>query len=117
MLGGAWYDNATKAIPLLEAAIARDPKFALAYSMIGHCHLVLHDPVKAKEAIDAALRISPNSAEAHLYLASYYIGTMEDYSAGEKVSRAGERVLAIADFSSDFYVSPPAACQEKIVSA
>ena len=76
-------DNAAKAIPLLESAIARDPKFALAYCVLGDAQLLFFDEVKAKEAIDAALRISPNSAEAHLILARYFVG-LEDLSAGEK---------------------------------
>jgi serine/threonine protein kinase len=81
-------ENSRKAIPLLESAISRDPKFALAYCVLGDAHLLLEDgPVKAKEAIDTALRISPNSAEAHLILAKYFLHDdpePEDVSAGEK---------------------------------
>jgi TolB-like protein len=86
-------DNATKAIPLLESAIARDPKFTLAYCALGDAQLILNDVdyrwdksrlVKAKEAIDTALRFSPNSAEAHLIHARYLIHGIEDVSAGEK---------------------------------
>ena len=86
-------DNATKAIALLESAIARDPKFTLAYCALGDAQLILDQIgggwdnawlVKTKEAIDAALRISPNSAEAHLILARYLIHGVEDVSAGEK---------------------------------
>jgi tetratricopeptide (TPR) repeat protein len=86
-------DNATKAIALLESAIARDPKFTLAYCVLGDAQLILDQIgggwdnawlAKAKEATDAALRISPNSAEAHLILARYFIDSVEDVSAGEK---------------------------------
>jgi TolB-like protein len=89
LLGTTLQDNAAKAITLLESAIARDPKFTLAYCVLGDCQLILADETKAKEAIDAALRISPNSAEARLVLARYYLGGLngwwkEDASAGEK---------------------------------
>jgi TolB-like protein/class 3 adenylate cyclase/Tfp pilus assembly protein PilF len=86
-------ENATKAVTLLESAIARDPKFTLAYCVLGDAQLILNDTgngwdkaplIKAKEAIDAALRISPNSPEAHLILARYLINEIEDNSAGEK---------------------------------
>jgi serine/threonine protein kinase/Tfp pilus assembly protein PilF len=86
-------ENATKTVTLLEAAIARDPQFALAYCLLGEAQLDLHGfgyglnkaaLVKAKQAIDAALRISPNSAEAHLILARYYLDGVEDVPAAEK---------------------------------
>ena len=84
-IGTEIQENSRKAIPLLESAISRDPKFTLAYCVLGDAYLLLDDePVKAKEAIDTALRISPNSAEAHLILAKYFIHSMEDVSAGEK---------------------------------
>ena len=85
LLGSTLQDNATKAIPLLESAIAGDPKFTLAYCMLGDAQLILDDPVKAKQAIDTGLRISPNSAEAHLVLARYFLHyDIEDVAAGEK---------------------------------
>jgi serine/threonine protein kinase/Tfp pilus assembly protein PilF len=86
-------ENATKTVTLLEAAIARDPQFALAYCLLGETQLDLHGfgyglnkaaLVKAKQAIDAALRISPKSAEAHLILARYYLDGVEDVPAAEK---------------------------------
>ena len=80
-------ENSRKAIPLLESAISRDPKFTLAYCVLGDAQLILDEPVKAREAIDTALRISPNSAEAHLVRAAYFLHDdpePEDVSAGEK---------------------------------
>jgi hypothetical protein len=72
--------EAAKAVPLLESAIARDPKFTLAYCVLADAHLNILELIrsdkarveKTKEAIDAALRISPNSAEAHLRKARYF---------------------------------------------
>jgi TolB-like protein/predicted Zn-dependent protease len=92
--GKTMEENATKAVTLLESAIARDPKFMLAYCVLGDAQLTLDyfvgyedeaPLVKAKEAIDAALRISSNSAEAHLVLARYSLHGLEDVSATEKV--------------------------------
>jgi TolB-like protein/Tfp pilus assembly protein PilF len=86
-MGTEIQENSRKAIPLLESAISRDPKFTLAYCVLGDAQLILDDAVKAKQAIDTALRISPNSAEAHLILARYFIykhHSMELVSAGEK---------------------------------
>jgi TolB-like protein/predicted Zn-dependent protease len=79
-----------KAITLLESAIARDPNFTLAYCVLADAHLDLFvdrpDKArleKAKQAIDAALRISPKSAEAHLRSARYFFLT-DDFDAAEK---------------------------------
>jgi TolB-like protein/Tfp pilus assembly protein PilF len=84
LLGKTAEDNAAKAITLLESAIARDPKFTLAYCVLADAESTLQKMPEAKEAIDAALRISPNSAEAHLVLARYFIEGIEDPAAGEK---------------------------------
>ena len=77
-------ENNAKAIKLLESAIARDPKFTLAYCVLAEAHLFLEAPDKAKEAVDAALGISPDSAEAHLVRARYFSVGMHDVSAAEK---------------------------------
>ena len=82
-------EKAMRAIPLLQSAIARDPKFTLAYCLLGQCQLLLFDLPKAKEAIDTALGISPNSAEAHLILARYFVDGLND-------AEGAERELAIA---------------------
>jgi serine/threonine protein kinase/tetratricopeptide (TPR) repeat protein len=85
-------ENAAKAIPLLENAIARDPNFTLAYCVLGDAQFIRDDPIKGKAAIDTALRISTNSAEAHLILAKYLIRL----SNSEENVPAGEKELLIA---------------------
>jgi TolB-like protein/Tfp pilus assembly protein PilF len=77
-------ENNAKAITLLESAIARDPKFALAYCVLADAHSFLGRSDKAKEAVDAALRISPDLAEAHLVRARYFFASLKDTSAAEK---------------------------------
>ena len=67
-------DNLAKAIAFFEQAIARDPKYALAYSGLANSYVLLplyfsvpqHDAMaKAREAALKALQIDPNLAEAH----------------------------------------------------
>jgi serine/threonine protein kinase/Tfp pilus assembly protein PilF len=86
-------DSANKATELLESAIARDPKFTLAYCALADAQLEIDDlsgirdqrwQNKAKQAIDAALRISPDSAEAHIVSARYFIQNKEDAADGER---------------------------------
>jgi serine/threonine protein kinase len=62
-----------KALGLFEAAIARDPEFALAYAGVADSLLILEDHgfighkdaiAKARSAVDKALSLDPDSAEA-----------------------------------------------------
>ncbi|MGE5215176.1 MAG: hypothetical protein ACM3NN_15985, partial [Nitrospirota bacterium] len=85
-------EDATKATELLQAAIARDPKFTLAYCALADAQL--YSQVvgsldkswrdKAERAIDAALQISPESPEVHLARANYFIQGIDDPAAGVK---------------------------------
>jgi adenylate cyclase len=67
-------DNLPKAISFYEQAIARDPKYALAYAGLANSHVLLplyfsvpqRDAMaKAREAALKALQIDPNLAEGH----------------------------------------------------
>ena len=71
-------EGTTKAIDYFEQALARDPKYALAYTGIANCYSAM--PIsndvpspeafsKAKEAAKRALEIDPDLAEAHVSLA------------------------------------------------
>jgi TolB-like protein/class 3 adenylate cyclase/thioredoxin-like negative regulator of GroEL len=81
-----------KAVTLLESGIARDPKFTLAYCLLSEAQLSLYAAEywnkerlpKAKEALDNALRVSPNSAQAHLALAQYLYRAPRDAEGAEK---------------------------------
>jgi TolB-like protein/Tfp pilus assembly protein PilF len=73
-------DNLLKATHLLEQAIARDPTFFLAYCRLAEAHDFIyffgtdHTPerlARANAAIQAALRLRPDSGEAHLALAEH----------------------------------------------
>src|SRR5262245_2782271 len=67
-------DNLAKAIAFYEQAIARDPKYALAYAGLANSYVLLplyfsvpqrEAMAKAREAALKALQLDPNLAEAH----------------------------------------------------
>jgi TolB-like protein/Flp pilus assembly protein TadD len=81
-------ENGEKALGLLDQAIARDPEFALAYSLASRFHGELYwfgfDKTpgrldKAKAAVDQALRLRPELGDAHLALAYHYYYGYRDY--------------------------------------
>jgi len=71
--------NLSEAVDLLNAAVARDPNFFLAYCQLALAHDLMGDtPARlalAKAAIDSAFRLRPDSGEAHLALGWHlYLG-------------------------------------------
>jgi TolB-like protein/Tfp pilus assembly protein PilF len=76
------------AIPLLEEAIKRDPKFLRAYSLLSTAHLDLywqgfdHTEARAEAArlvIERMVAIDPNSGETHFSQALYQYRVFRDY--------------------------------------
>lgn len=86
------------AVRLLDEATARDRNFVLAYCYAARAHDLLYffdlDPTPARDALAeaalaAALRLRPNSAEAHLSSADHYFRCHRDYArAQEELARA-----------------------------
>ena len=85
--GPSGRENGTHAVELLEAAIARDPKFVIAWCLAARVHATFyfqgvdHTPARlelAHAAAEAALRIQPDAGEPHVALADYYYG-FRDY--------------------------------------
>ena len=81
-------ENWNAAIDLLDRAIARDPKFTLAYCLLNEAYVLQyrfgedHSPqhlAAAKDAAETALRLEPNREEARLALARYYYHGLRDY--------------------------------------
>jgi serine/threonine protein kinase/tetratricopeptide (TPR) repeat protein len=81
------YDN-PKSVELLEAAVARDPQFVLAYCLLAEVRLRLYRYMPemapehltaAKQAADTASRLAPDSAETHLAQAQYYYLGLRDF--------------------------------------
>jgi TolB-like protein/class 3 adenylate cyclase/Flp pilus assembly protein TadD len=77
-----------KAAELLDEASARDPQFLAAFCLLAKIHTTIywqgfdHTPARldrANAAVQAALRLQPESGEAHLALADYYYRAFRDY--------------------------------------
>lgn len=77
-----------EAIRLLEAALARDPKFLRAWCDLTRAHLDLYwygfdrTPerlARATAALENALRLDPNAGETHVALADYHYHGFRDY--------------------------------------
>jgi tetratricopeptide (TPR) repeat protein len=92
--GGAIpHENWNAAVDLLNRAIARDPKFTLAYCLLNEACVLeyrfgeAHSPqhlAAAKDAAETALRLEPNREEARLALARYYYHGLRDYRRTEQ---------------------------------
>jgi TolB-like protein/Flp pilus assembly protein TadD len=81
-------ENGERALRLLDEAVARDPRFALAYCLISRFHGELYwfgyersrDRLAlAKVAADTALRLQPDASDVRLALAYYYYYGYRDY--------------------------------------
>jgi TolB-like protein/Flp pilus assembly protein TadD len=81
-------ENLLQAVHLLEQAIARDPTFFLAYCRLAEAHDLIyfvgtdHTPARlalANTAIQSALRLRPDSGEAHLALAEHLYRGYRDH--------------------------------------
>jgi TolB-like protein/Tfp pilus assembly protein PilF len=81
-------ENLLEATRLLEQAIARDPTFFLAYCRLAEAHDLIyffgndHTPARlalADTAIQAALRLRPDSGDAHLALAQHLYRGFRNY--------------------------------------
>ena len=79
--------EAAKAIELLDQAVARDPSFALAYSLLGRVHVDLYYDSgrqaaphleQARACVENALRLAPDSGEAHFANAFYLFHGVDD---------------------------------------
>ena len=86
-------ENWNVAVNLLNRAIARDPKFTLAYCLLNEVYVLQyrfgedHSPqhlAAAKDAAETALRLEPNREEARLALARYYYHGLGDYRRTEQ---------------------------------
>lgn len=87
------YQNWNVAVDFLNRAIARDPKFALAYCLLNEAYVLQyrfgedHSPqhlAAAKDAAETALRLEPNREEARLALARYYYHGLRDFRRTEQ---------------------------------
>ena len=80
--------NLIQAGKFLDEAVTRDPRFLVAWCLLARVHGNIyadgfdHTPARlemAHRAIENALRLEPESGEAHLALADYYYHGFRDY--------------------------------------
>ena len=92
-----------KAVRLLDEATERDPNFVLAYCYASRAHNLLYfldlDPTPKRNllgeaAVNNALRLRPNSAEAHLAKADHYFRCHRDY---ERAGRTGDSASGLTE--------------------
>lgn len=64
-LGSLYYSQGNMAVALeeLRLAVAADPNYALAYSMLGAVYMELRETKLAEQNFERALRLSPNDSE------------------------------------------------------
>jgi TolB-like protein/Tfp pilus assembly protein PilF len=96
-------ENLLEAARLLDQAVARDPNFFLAYCRLAEVHDLIyflgtnqHTPAqlaRAEAAIKSALRLQPDSGEAHLALGEHLYRAYRDYDrALAELTRAREQL-------------------------
>lgn len=95
-------DKGADALRLIDEAIKRDPRFALAYALASRLHSEVfwfgYDKSatrleKAKAAAEAALKIQPDLGEAHLANAFYYYYGFRRYDIAQKHVTAAVRAI------------------------
>jgi adenylate cyclase len=84
-------EGSAEAIKLLEAAIRKDVGFALAYSYLANLYIGLSGDAippkiafpRAKELLDKALELDPNSSEAHTARGNLALQYSQDWGVSE----------------------------------
>jgi len=98
--GGA--DGYRQAIGLLEEAVRRDPKFALAYAALSAVHLILYwegtdhtlaRREQARIALQKAQELQPDAGGVHLAAGRYAYHGFRDYDRARQEFEAALRVL------------------------
>ncbi|MEO6871114.1 MAG: FlgO family outer membrane protein [Chthoniobacterales bacterium] len=91
-----------RALQLSERALVYDPQFALAYCLVSRIHSELYgfgydkNPARlaqSRAAAEAALRLRPGMAEAHLALAFYHYYNSRDFTATIRELTLAQRAL------------------------
>src|SRR5437867_3927195 len=101
-IGAQTKNNLLQAIELLNQAVARDPNFLLAYCRLAYAHDFLYianldrTPARcaaANTAVQAALRLQPDSGEVHLALAQHVYSCYLDYDRAREELAIAQRTL------------------------
>ena len=95
-------ENFPRAQAFLDEAVKRDPNFLLAWCLLAQIHGrqylsgVDSTPARLEQAhaaVQTALRIQPDSGEAHLALARYYYQGFRDYVRARRELAIAQRTL------------------------
>ncbi len=101
-IGTQTKNNLLQAIELLNQAVARDPKFLLAYCRLAYAHDFLYianldrTPARcaaANTAVQAASGLQPDSGEAHLASAWHLFSCYLDYDHASRELAIAQRML------------------------
>jgi serine/threonine-protein kinase len=93
-----WRENYSKAVQLLDQAVARDPAFLLAYCQLAYAHDLIYffnvDQTEtrlalAETSVKAAIQLQPDSGETHLAQAIHFYWGYRNYDrAREELAKA-----------------------------
>jgi serine/threonine-protein kinase len=95
-------ENLSEAVRLLDEAVKRDPEFFLAYYELAHAHDQFYSTGEdhtaarlalAESAIQALVRLHPDSGETHLALAKHFYWGHLDYDRARTELSAALRAL------------------------
>ena len=98
----AVHEKLPQAARLLEAAVARDPNFLLAWCLLGRVHGDRyfggddHTPERLEQAgaaVQTAARLQPEAGETHLAQADYYYHGFRDYTRARAELDLARRTL------------------------
>jgi TolB-like protein len=100
--GARTKERLLEAVDLLNKAVARDPNFLSAYRILAYCHDQLYflnldrtaDRLAlADAAVQAALRLQPDSGEAHIARADYLYRAFLDYDGARAEIAIAQQAL------------------------
>jgi TolB-like protein/class 3 adenylate cyclase/Tfp pilus assembly protein PilF len=102
-------ENLPKVEALLHQAIARDPKFVLAYCLLAEVQHTVYvgqpspeQLASAKATLDTVMKIAPDAGEVHLALGSYLWAADDKVRSIEELEIAARKLPNSVEIVSDF---------------
>jgi len=106
--GGSSFEESSKAAEYYREAIRQDPTFARAYVGLARAHIHFVSPMPqdvaiVKDALDKALALDPELAEAHLWMARFKQLHDWDFTGAEQEFRRAIESDPNSAMAHDFY--------------